>query len=320
MDQIEALHSSAGDAIQAILPPTFKTFAPILVKNQAAIQSIPIVTSSYGSHPRQTLDVIRAADDSSTTPIVVFFHGGGLIRGDKNSPQVPENLVYHNVGTFFAKHGITAINPNYRRVNSPFGGEGAVYPSGGEDVALVLKWVAESFEPKGKRDVYLLGNSAGGVHATTFLLEPTFLEQRKKYTSGETSITLKGIIDCSVPFHFKTALPGRGDVNATYYGDEKQVNERCVYGLLEAIAKEGKSRQEVAVPKALVLLGEYDPEDEIGASVKDFVALWKKTWGEEDITFLDMPGHNHISPPLALMSGDAKGEKWGEDVVKWIKG
>jgi hypothetical protein len=173
---------------------------------------------------------------------------------------------------------------------------------------------------KGKRDVYLLGNSAGGVHASTFLLEPTFLEARKKYVSGTGAITLKGIINVSVPFHFKTALPGRDEALQAYYGDKKAAEEKCVFGLLEAIAKSGKSREEVAVPKALVLLGEYDPEDEISGSVRDFVALWKKTWGEEDIKFVDMPGHNHISPPLALMSGEAKGEKWGEDVVKWIKG
>lgn len=228
--------------------------------------------------------------------------------------------MYHNVGSFFAQRGITAINPNYRRVNSKFGGEDATYPSGGEDVGLVLKWLDEGGLGKGKRDVYLLGNSAGGVHASTFLLEPTFLEARKKYVSGTGAIALKGIIDVSVPFHFKTALPGRSEVNQAYYGDEKAVEERCVFGLLEAIAKSGKSRQEVAVPKALVLVGEYDPEDEIAGSVRDFVALWKKTWGEEGITFADMPGHNHISPPLALMSGDAKGEKWGEDVAKWIKG
>ena len=52
--------------------------------------------------------------------------------------------------------------------------------------------------------------------------------------------------------------------------------------------------------------------------MEDFVALWKKTW-REGLEFAFMEGHNHISPPLALMSGDAKGERWGEDVAKWIQ-
>jgi len=56
-------------------------------------------------------------------------------------------------------------------------------------------------------------------------------------------------------------------------------------------------------------LDEYDPVDEIGEPMEDFAALWKKTWGE-GMDFEKVAGHNHISPPLALMSGDAKGEKW----------
>jgi hypothetical protein len=246
------------------------------------------------------------------------LYGGGLIRGDKKSPNTPENLVYHNLGTFFAKRGLTTIIPDYRRANSPFGGEDAVFPSGGEDVSLVLKWL-EGFVSTGKRDVYLLGNSAGGVHVTTYLLEPRFLEQRKKYTSGETSITLKGFIDLAVPLHFKNALAGRSDPLQKYYGDEKDVSEKCAYGLLEAVAKTGKSREEIGIPKALALLGEYDPQDEIGEPMQDFVALWKKTWGEDSITFETIAGHNHISPPLSLMSGDIKLEKWAEDVVTWIQ-
>jgi acetyl esterase/lipase len=320
MDQIKALNDSEGAAIQAILLPTFKIWAPLLVQQKASIQSTPMVTESYGPHPRQMLDLIRSPTDTGNTPVIVFFHGGGLIRGDKNTPQVPENLLYHNLGSFFAQRGITTINANYRRVNSPFGGEDAVFPSGGEDASLVLKWIETTLEPKGKRDVYLLGNSAGGVHASTFVLEPTFLAQRQRYMSGEASITLKGLIDVSVPCHFQSALPGRGEVNAAYYGDAKAVEERCVLGLLQALAKSGMSREEAAVPKALVFLGEYDPEDEIGKSNKDFVDLWKKTWGDEGITFENMPGHNHISPPLALMAGEAKGEVWGEETVKWIKG
>jgi hypothetical protein len=32
-----------------------------------------------------------------------------------------------------------------------------------------------------------------------------------------------------------------------------------------------------------------------------------------------LKGHNHISPPVALMSGDKEGEKWGEDLVGWMR-
>jgi len=318
MDEISALNSSTGTAIPDILPPTFKIFAPHLVKNKDAILATASSTVSYGDHPRQTMDIYKGSS-SDTSPILVFLHGGGFVRGDKISPQVPHGLVHHNLGSYFSSKGLTTIIPNYRRVNSETGGEDAVYPSGGEDVSLILKWL-EKYSPGNKRDVYLMGNSAGGVHTSTFLLDPIFLEQRKSYQSGEKSIMLKGAIEIAVPFHFENAAAGRSEMLEKYYGDAADIKAHSAYGLLEAISKSGKSREEVAVPKVLALLGEFDSTDEIGEPMLDFLALWKKTWGDDGITFDTMEGHNHISPPLSIMSGDVKGEKWGEDVVEWIKG
>jgi hypothetical protein len=318
MDEIKALNDSAGQAIPAILPATIKTFVPLLMKNKAAIHATPTFTEVYGSHPRQKLDVYTPKEDSKSSPVLAFFYGGGLVRGDKIIPQVPEGLVYANLGSFFASRGITTVIADYRRVNSATGGEDAVFPSGGEDVSLVLKWL-ETYAAPGKRDVYICGNSAGGVHISTFLFEPRFLEQRKSYTSGKGAITLKGAIEQGVPFHFKNAHDERFDMLRLYYGSMDQVSQRCAYGLFEAIARSGKSREEIGVPKILVLLGEYDPDDEICQPTEDFVALWKKTW-QNGFDFITMEGHNHISPPYALLSNDVKGEKWGEDVVKWIQG
>lgn len=318
MDEIKALNDSAGQAIPAILPKTIKTFVPLLLKNKAAIHAIPPITDSYGSHPRQKLDLYLPKDNSESSPILVFFYGGGFVRGDKIIAEVPEGLVYANLGSFFASRGITTVIADYRRVNSPTGGEDAVYPSGGEDVSLVLKWL-ETYAGTSKRNVYICGNSAGGVHISTFLFDPTFLEQRRSYLSGKTPITLKGAIEQAVPLHFKNAHEERFETLKLYYGSMDQISPRCAYGLFEAIVKSGKSREEVGVPKVLVLLGEYDPQDEIGEPTEDLVALWKKAWGG-GIDYIKMEGHNHISPPFALLSKDVKGEKWGEDVIKWIEG
>ena len=310
------LNSTSGQAIQTVLQPTMKAFVPFLLKNKAAIQAIPPKTETYGSHSRQKLDVYLPKEAENST-ILVFFHGGGLVFGDKIIPVIPEGLVYANLGAYYASRGLTTIIPNYRRVNFQGGGEDAVYPSGGEDVSLVMKWL-ETFAGQGKRDVYIMGNSAGGIHISTFLFGPSYLEQRKLYASGKSSITLRGVIEQAVPFHFKCADPGRHKVLETYFGTQEQIKQHCPFGLLEAVTQSG-SREDAAVPKILVLLGEYDPEDEIGEPVHDFVALWKKTWGD-GIDFEMVDGHNHISPQVALMSNDAKAEKWAEDVVKWIKG
>lgn len=238
------------------------------------------------------------------------------MRGDKISPQF--NLVYHNLGAFFASRGITTIIPDYRRVNSPFGGEDAVFPSGGEDVSLALKWV-EKYDTSAKRDVFIMGNSAGGVHISTWLFEPSFLDQRKKYIAGEGSIVLKGAIELGAPFHFGEAGPERNSMLMAYYGSEEGYKAHSPYGLMETAVKSGVSREETGVPKVLALASEWDPVTEIVKPMEDFVELWKKSWGG-DITYYTLAGHNHISPPWALNAGEAEGEKWGEYVARWIKG
>lgn len=235
--------------------------------------------------------------------------------GDKISPQ--HNLVYHNLGAFFASRGITTIIPDYRRVNSKFGGEDAVFPSGGEDVSLALKWV-EKFDTSSKRNVFAMGNSAGGVHLSTFLFESTFLEQRKKYVSGEASFLLRGAIEVGAPFHFGFAGGERNDMLMAYYGSDEGYREHCPYGLMSTVVKNGQSRKDTGVPKMMVLVSEWDPENDIARPVREFVEFWKKHW-VEDIELKTLKGHNHISPPWALMAGEAAGEEWAEDLAKWIK-
>jgi acetyl esterase/lipase len=319
MDQIKALHGSKGDSIFAVLSPTFQIFATLLSNNREEILSIPSKTESYGTHPRQNLDIYYPPKKSDDAPILVFFYGGGLVGGDKILPGsgALEGLVYHNLGTFFAKRGITTIIADYRLVNSELGGHDAVFPSGGEDVSLVLKWL-ETFTGKGKGDVFIMGNSAGGVHISTFLLAPRFLEQRKSLLNGEKGITLKGAIELAVPFHFHNSPALRGGMLKNYYGSDQDVRENSPFGLLEAVAKTGKSRDESGVPKILVLDADFDPVDEILEPTLDFVKLSKELWGTA-VEYVKIPGHNHISPPLALMSGDEEGEKWSEAVELWIQ-
>lgn len=200
---------------------------------------------------------------------------------------------------------------------SDTGGEDAVFPSGGEDISLVLKW-AQSFDPAAKRDIFIMGNSAGGVHLSTFLLSPEFLAQRRNLLSGKSPITWKGNILLSVPFEFPSLSSGRWDMVTRYYGSVSRVGENCPFGLLERIRMSGKSREETYVPNTIALAGEYDPVDDILKPGHHFVALYNEIWKSGlELSILD--GHNHFSPVLALLSGDTVGEQWASEIIKWIQ-
>ncbi|QSZ29370.1 hypothetical protein DSL72_003884 [Monilinia vaccinii-corymbosi] len=322
MEEVKDLSQTAGTSIMETLLPTMQIFGPRLQKYRSSILSVPRSTLKYGTHARQTLDLYPSSGPSpASSPILIFFYGGGLTRGDKilGIPFL-HNLVYHNLGSFFAKQGITTIIPDYRRVDSETGGEGALYPSGGEDVSSVLQWLSHTDRLDGvgnKSDVYLMGNSAGGLHVTTYLLEPRFLEERRAWQGADSDITLRGAVGVGVPFNFSDALPGRKEMLDRYYGSAESVGAKCPHGLLKAMGESKRSREESGVPKLLVMKSEWDPVDEILKPNDAFVKLGGEIW-DEKIEVIEMKGHNHISPPLALCSGE--GEEWGEQAAGWIKG
>jgi hypothetical protein len=285
MDQVSALPSKA---IPAILIPTFHIFTPLLQARRASIAAIPRQTPSYGAPPPQKVDIHSPTSAAPRAPLLIFFYGGGLSGGDKILPAVaiPDSLVYANLGAFFASRDFVTLIPDYRRVNDPQtgAGEGAVCPSGAEDLAAVLGWL-ESGGLKGegegeRRDVFIMGNSAGGVHLASWLLAPQFEAERRRYLSESRVMRLSGAVLFAVPFHFKNAGPERREVLKVYYGDAWE--GKCPFGLLEAVKATGSRGKglkpvELGIPPVLNLEGELDPEDEILAPGRDFVQLWMET-------------------------------------------
>jgi acetyl esterase/lipase len=336
MDQIINLNSTT---IPTILEPTFKILIPLLINNESRILSVPRQTYSYGTHPRQTLDIYSPSTASTiVSPIVIFLYGGGLTRGDKILPHIPQSLVYHNLGTFFALRNFTTIIPDYRRVDDPkaSAGEGATYPSGGEDIATVLEWLESASCPlqssKQPRDVFIIGNSAGGIHLATYLFEPRFENGRKRLFDGSGLYRLRGAVLLSAPLDFKSASPERSETLDQYWpahlsGESSSRSQEmfCPNGLLQSLKQRSVAGKiagpaDLGIPDLLVFLGEFDPEDEIAEPGRRFFSTWKDIYGDTGGVELKwISGHNHISLPLALMSGDMAGEEWGEDVVGWMR-
>ncbi|KAH8600726.1 Alpha/Beta hydrolase protein [Bisporella sp. PMI_857] len=328
MDQLATLPHKANPDV---LKSTVGIVAPLLVANSDAITSIPRTTHRYGSHSRQQLDLYIPTDNSSTSPILVFLYGGGLIRGDKTVPFFPGGIVYHNLGTFFARQGFTTIVADYRRVNdSTLGtGEDAVFPSGGEDIAAIIAWLESYLKGSSgaKRDLFIMGNSAGGVHLCTFLLDEQFRTQRLSI-AGNAGLKFKGAVLLSVPLDFEESV-GRDEVLQAYYpislsttpsGGKSSHNEFCGVGLLRRLATTSPAAPStLGIPETLIVLGEFDPSDEIVNPNKRFIAAWKTVFAgqEPEVKWID--GHNHFSPPITLMSGDKKAESWGVEVADWLR-
>jgi hypothetical protein len=313
-----------GTAIADVAPKTLAVYASLLLPNEEAIKSTTCKSFSYGPHPRQALDVYYpsvGSHEKSSSAILIFLYGGGLVRGDRTIPNYAHGLAHANVGHFFAaNYGYTTVIPDYRLIS-----HGARFPSGGEDVALVVDWISDHLTTDGPEptELFIMGNSAGGVHASTYLFAPDFAESRAAITGHAAgSLFLKGAVMLSVPFHFREALPAREETLETYYGDK--IDERCPLELLLALGEQGQDQDREVLPDVdvLVLNGTLDPEDEILTPKKDFVEAWERvasSHSQKALTTAMMEGQNHISPALSLGTYRKNEETWGHQVGDWMR-
>lgn len=117
---------------------------------------------SYGTDPQRHLLDVHVPDKKPTNaPVVVFFHGGGLIAGNKN--DVGE-FVYGNVLDFFARNGIVGVNATYRLAPAH------PWPAGAEDVGAAVAWVHKNIAKYGgdPNKIFVMGHSAGATHVAQF--------------------------------------------------------------------------------------------------------------------------------------------------------
>lgn len=306
-----------GKAISKVVLPTYKIYEPLLLRQAHAIKSTPRESFSYGEHPRQKLDVYTPSNGATGrhgNSILIFLYGGGFVHGDKISPTFPEGLVYANVGHFFAeKLGFKVVIPDYRLIS-----HGAVFPSGGEDLELVIDWVIAHLNHDSSKplDVYVMGNSAGGIHLSTYLFSPRFSASRQKIRpAGTSTVRLRGVVLLSVPFHFEQADPRRKGALQAYYGSE--VSTRSPLGLLKACKEDGSIDGLRGIP-IMVLNGSLDPDDEILIPMSDFITECCTSTLVDDLTVGMMEGQNHISPGLSLGTAITGEEAWGQQVIDFI--
>ena len=116
----------------------------------------------YGKlgHAMQKLD-IHLPDEGNEFPVFVYFHGGGIVNGDK--------ATLYSIDTVVAR-GIGYVSVNYRMYPE------AKYPEFIEDCAESVAWVFENIgkycKPKG---IYVGGSSAGGYLSMMLCFDKSWL-------------------------------------------------------------------------------------------------------------------------------------------------
>ena len=158
---------------------------------------------SFGSLPRQKLNLYQPAEDSTDVPetglpIIVFIHGGSWQDGDKDG--------YAFVGRALASRGFLVAVPNYRLVPE------VRYPSFLEDNAAAVRWVIDNAAAYGGNPsrIVLVGHSAGAYNAAMLALDDRWL--------GSNRGNVRGFVGLAGPYDF---LPLEGPVTQAAFGQEQ---------------------------------------------------------------------------------------------------
>ena len=107
----------------------------------------------YGIYDSHKLDIYIPEDDK-ITDVLIYFHGGGMVRGDKTSGINYEYLV---------NAGIIIVSANYRMYPE------AKFPDFIEDAAMVVNWVRENGSKYAKVGKIFVGGSSAGAYLTAML-------------------------------------------------------------------------------------------------------------------------------------------------------
>ncbi|MGH8227109.1 MAG: alpha/beta hydrolase fold domain-containing protein [Steroidobacteraceae bacterium] len=248
---------------------------------------------SYGENERQRLDIFEPAGAAAPqagrkAPVLMFVHGGGFVGGDKHMPGSPYN---DNVALWAVRHGLVGINITYRLAPQ------FRWPSGAEDVAAAVAWARAHIGTRGgdPERIFLLGTSAGAVHAASYVAHAQFHGASGSGVAG--AILLSGMYDL-------TTAP-RSPMQTAYFGEDDAQYRRAstLSGLVES-----------PVP-LLFVITEMDPLD-FQKQALGVLTAWTARHGRWP-RLVHMVGHNHLSSTMHLNTPDTF---LGETILDLIDG
>ena len=242
----------------------------------------------YGSDERHALDVFAPESPSAALrAVLIYIHGGAFVGGSKRAPGSP---FFDNIMLFAARSGFIGVNVTYRLAPQH------QWPAGAEDVAAAVRWVAANIAAHGgdPARVFLMGHSAGAVHAATYIASPKF--------HGPRGVGLAGAILVSGLYDFAKFPPGAPE--KAYFGDDA--------------AKRAEASTLALLPETrirlLVVYGELDPAQFIEQSKLMGEVLCK---ANRCSSLLALPKHSHMSEVYAI---NTKDRTLSDEIAAFVKG
>jgi acetyl esterase len=261
-----------------VLKATYALFEPL--QKRASKDGVEIHKDlAYGPDERQKLDVfVPAKKAAKPMPIVVYFHGGGYIAGERS--PLP-GLIYDNVPTFFARHGVIGANATYRLAPQH------KWPAGAADVGAVVQWLRENAARFGgdPNRVFIMGQSAGATHVATWTFVSDVHGAQGPRVAG--TILLSGVYAPRHP-EFSPDKPAPNSV--AYYGEDASK-----YAAMSPLfnVKPGH-------PPVFIAVAEFDPYALAWPTAALIAALVK--CDKKMPWFAYSRDHNHVSPAMQINS------------------
>ncbi len=142
---------------------------------------------SYGSNPRQKLDIYRPTSPAPAGgwPVVVFFYGGSWNWGSRGE--------YQFVGEALASRGVLTLVADYRLYPE------VRYPDFLTDSAAALAYGLREASKLGgnPKRVFVMGHSAGAYNAAMLALDERWLR-----AAGQSPTALAGWVGLAGPYDF----------------------------------------------------------------------------------------------------------------------
>jgi acetyl esterase len=276
-----------------VLEATYALYVPL--QERAPKEGVAIHRDlAYGPDARHRLDIfVPQGPTGKSAPVGVFFHGGGYIGGERS--PVP-GLIYDNVPTFFARHGLVGVNATYRLAPAH------QWPSGGEDVGRVVDWLQEHIGAHGgdPSRIFLVGHSAGATHAATWTFMESVHGSRGPRIAG--AVFISGVYAALHP-RYSDAKPR--DNQYAYYGND---TERWAGMAPFDHVRPGH-------PPVFIVAADQEPWHFNWPSIALLESIARA--GRRMPAFRVLRNHNHVSSALQINSAI---DTLGPDILDFVRG